>query len=156
MVWGHEWMTDGANNLALHILLGVLGPMRGSYDGPYPDEAAAFAAVGAAMPFDLRQLPTDRIVVDGRAVVLRPGLGEELLKAFEEGPATDVNDPGLLTQYGEAHATLVGRCVILEIPGAMPVAGKEHRALILLDAVRGLQFACYRRYAMMRLRVIWE
>ena len=92
----------------------------------------------------------------GWAITLPGGLGNELLKGFRAGPATNVNDAGLRAQFGEAHATMVGgRCIIIEVPATVPAAGIEHRALILLDADSGLPFAyyCAGNY---RPRILWQ
>jgi hypothetical protein len=143
MVYGNEWLTDSPYNAALYLWVSTLGPMKGCYAGPYPDEATARAALAGAKVFDLRQLPTDSIMVDGVTVKLRAGLGNEILKGFREGPATDAADSKLLKAYGEAHAMLYkGSCVTIGVPAEIMPAG-DPNAVILIDCATGKLFSYY-------------
>ena len=45
MVTGSEWFTHAPNNAAVMLLVQALGPMPGSYRGPYPTREEAFAAL---------------------------------------------------------------------------------------------------------------
>lgn len=57
---------------SLELLVEHLGPMKGSYSGPYPDRRRAFAAARAAttvLPLEATAKP---IMFDGRTVVLTP------------------------------------------------------------------------------------
>jgi len=145
LVFGNEWMTYGTYNLAVWTLAKCFGPMPGSYDGPYPNQSTASSAMAGASTFDLRQLPSDRFVVDSRTISLPTGTGTAILGCFREGPATDVTDPALIARYGEARVTLYGgQCVILAIPGRDPAAVPgDNRVLLLIDAKTGKAFAHY-------------
>jgi hypothetical protein len=144
-------MTLEPHNSIVEGLVRTCGWMRGSYDGPYPEEATAYGALPGASVLDLHNLKSGVMVVDGLTVRLRSGLGERLLQGFREGPATDVDDVGLRASYGEAHARVFGgRCVIVEIPDARPGTPRrggggagEHRVLILIDAVTGKVIGSY-------------
>jgi hypothetical protein len=143
--FGDEWLTLSPYNATVRFWTRARGPMAGTYSGPYPDEATARAAVAAAKPFDLKQLPTDTLLIDGKVIHLRTGLGTEIQKAFREGPAADPADPLGLKIYGEAHATVYKtQCVILAIPCAPKAAGAINDVIMLLDASTGRVFATYR------------
>ncbi len=148
VVFGNEWMTEGSYDNGLLMMVSLFGPMPGSYDGPYPDQATAYTAIGGAAVVNLMDIAADRMLIAGRTIALQRGTGSRMLGCFSEGPATDVLDRTLLAEYGEAHAIIWGgRCVILEIPihppAVAPAPPREQRVLILIDADHGNPFASY-------------
>ncbi|HEY4330405.1 MAG TPA: hypothetical protein VGN88_11770 [Phycisphaerae bacterium] len=157
MVSGNEWITQAPHNLTVLALFQLFGKMPGAYNGPYPSELDAYAALAGAAPFDLPAFSSDRFLVAGKLISLRPHLGEDLLKGFNEGPGSDPSDPTFLIQYGQPEATLyAGTCVIIAIPISLPAPGVENRIIILLDAPTGKAFAIYRDGVPTSYRPVWN
>ncbi len=82
IVFGGEWMLQRPNNLVLAVLTSVFGPMRGAYDGPYPSEGEVEMALRGAFALALSEVQSDRVVLAGREIRLRPGLGQQLADAL--------------------------------------------------------------------------
>lgn len=148
LVRGNEWMTDGAHNAGLRLCISLFGYMRGSYDGPFPDEPTAFAFASSGAAFDLRQLATDTFAVDGVRVSLRPGSGAKLLAGFHEGPACDPADASLIRLYGEAHARVyAGWLLLLQIPKHFPDGNPARESgILLIDIPTGRLVSTYGVY----------
>lgn len=144
VVLGGEWMHDWPYNGALRFMVKCFGPMRGTYTGPFPDQPTAYAALGAAAPIDLRDLPARAVTLAGRRYALAPGVGAKLLQGFREGPASDISNEGLLKTYGPASALLYKpTLLILAIPSGNPALPGDPRVLILIDLSRGTPIADY-------------
>jgi hypothetical protein len=150
---GNEWMRLKPYNAALRCLATLCGPMKGSYTGPFPDKAAAYAAIAAAPPIDLRQMPGDLVTIPPTPYPLAPGTGRLLLQGFPEGPATDVASDDLLRRYGPARAVIYKTSLlILAIPAGDSRFPGDTRVLILIDLVTGRPIANYHDQPSVRFR----
>lgn len=119
MVTGNEWMTQLPHNLTVMSLFHCFGTMHGAYDGPYPTETDALAALAGGAPLDLKELRAGRVTVAGVTATLAANLGEKLLDGFPEGPAIEPDNPQILAEYGTPQvAVFGGRCLVLGIPAA--------------------------------------
>lgn len=104
VVTGHEPFTILPNNLVLHTLGALFGPMPGAYDGPYPTEEEAFALLAAAKPVTVRDGARE-VVVDGRAI------DEELLELL--GPRYRALALALDRPRAYRLALVDDRCLVL-------------------------------------------
>jgi len=78
MVSGGEWMIQLPNNAMLAALTFVFGPMRGTYDGPYPGDAQVDGILSNATLVATSDIAVDRLRIAGREIRLKPGLGKKL------------------------------------------------------------------------------
>jgi hypothetical protein len=151
LVNGTEWMQNGPYNMGVRVMVKLLGPMRGSYVGPYPTQAQAEAALGASLPIPLVDLAADRVQAGGRVVNLDPGVGAALFQNTTWGLFNAVKDQDerleLEQELGPiSGAVYQGSVLVLRIPTGGPRSGQTGAApamLILLDCGTGRPFAYY-------------
>jgi hypothetical protein len=138
-------MYQGPYNGAVLTLTKVLGPMPGTYTGPYPAEDEAAAAVARGSVILAEELVEDRITVDGHVCRLDTGVGKALLLTprfrylFPPQPAwrKGQNEP-------IRAAVWQGECLILRMPAEPDLLATEPSAMIvLLDLGNGRPFAYY-------------
>lgn len=122
MIDEKDLVTLDPYNAALEVLSRTFGPMRGTYDGPYPTEAEAQRAVRAARPVSEQELAQDIIVVGGRRVRLRPELGQRM---------------------ASIPAIRKGRAVLWQGSAVIVATAQKKPFLMLIDAASGKLFACY-------------
>ncbi|HVX83298.1 MAG TPA: hypothetical protein VH253_00630 [Phycisphaerae bacterium] len=131
---GNEWITYSPYNLGAGFMSRLLGPMPGSYTGPYPDRAAAFAAIRSGSRVDLHDVADDRVHLHMLMIQLPPGMGSALLYGFHEGPATDIENPKLLASYGPARGVVYrSTLLILAVPTRLRKLAGDPDTLLLLD-----------------------
>lgn len=66
IVMGNEWLTDGWNNGVLRALVKILGPMRGSPQGPYPSESELTAKWEGDQTVPAADLEKEQVLVSGK------------------------------------------------------------------------------------------
>lgn len=155
LVSGEEWLAILPNNLTVRGLQTVFGPMPGSYTGPYPDRAAAFAALEHARPIPAERLLQDVVVLDGREIHLDTGVGRGLVRSLHGWAAPAAFDAAVGTEDRPAATLYEERCLILRLPrgqgpGPTDEAMREHfgpegpgAIVALVDVERGRPFAYY-------------
>lgn len=151
VVCGGEWIRHKPYNLAVTMLLKTLGPMPGSYLGPYPSASEAKRALESAVPISAAKLASDVVSLPGRTIRLEQGVGSALLEPCRWGIAIECNDriAQLEEELGPITAVLYqNRCLIVRIPLDPDLESdstEESSAMIvLLDARKGRPFAYYR------------
>lgn len=80
VVSGEEWVHIAPHNLALHLLVLVLGPPSGTYDGPYPTREEAIAASTSGTPVSRADFRSGKIQTQTKPVVLK----QEMTTAIAE------------------------------------------------------------------------
>ena len=90
----------------LEFLVDQLGPVPGSYQGPYPDREMAFAAVRAAQVFVEPPALSQPLVVDGRSIHLQP---KDIERIFGwRLPPQEAISPSVALKLFEGTCLLVG------------------------------------------------
>ena len=135
--WGYEPMIFIPNNLAIHTMTALLGPMRGAYDGPYPTLGEAEEALTNAKPVnpyfdpDSFELVVD---LDGKGHCLNSVAVVHFLE-----------DSSGYQQAKEAKAVLVDdRCLILDVAYSYKSSPDSiYRMYYLSDVHTGLLLCRY-------------
>jgi hypothetical protein len=151
IVNGAEWMTDGANNLALTSLIKLFGPQRGSYLGPYPIEQETRTALADAQVISVDQLLKDVVQIGPHTFKLDTGVGKALLRFTPMGYLYDPREPDstaldeIRKSLGPLKASMIREsCIVIRIPtDDGPVDGRPSARIAVVDAVRGRPFAYY-------------
>jgi hypothetical protein len=152
LVNGGEFLVQEPHNAAVMLLINLMGPMRGSYDGPYPSREEALAALNGAERVPLEDLLNDVVRVQGQEVPLGHHVGRGLVAGTDMRTlAKDVLQGKIVNErdrkwYGEITAAIwQDRCLIIRIP--LPTAlqeGAEPSAMIaVIDRQAGRPFAYY-------------
>lgn len=85
MITGLELFTHLPNNLAIDLLSGALGPMRGAYTGPFPEETEALAMVRAKGERISREdVMAGRLPLNGQQLALSEDLTAYLKSSFRD------------------------------------------------------------------------
>jgi hypothetical protein len=145
-VFGNEWLTHGCYNGAVKSVIILLGPMRGSYGGPYPTEAEAAEVLRAAQPISWELLTSDRLTVDGTTVSLDSGVGAKLLERTCWAYLAPTLPAGKQIPVAITGALYQQRCLVLRIPTETEPRepGESVPAMIvLIDTQCGRPFAYY-------------
>lgn len=144
LVTGWEWMLDIPNNAALRSMTAVLGPMHGTYTGPYPTKDEALASLAGADWVDPNDLCRDRVKLAGREVRLDTGVGEGLLRGttLSLGAEPDGKDPRRLCVGAIWKDRVLILRLAMDIPPPDPNS-EESARIALIDCERGRPFAFY-------------
>ena len=149
MSYGFEWIIDGSYNSAVRVLVLFLGPMEGSYIGPYPTKTEAIAALSQSSRISISELATDLVVIGDLTLTLDGGVGKDILggtarRGFYEHPdmLADIE-----SENGPATASVYRKtCLILRLPrlflGIEADSGPD-ALLVLIDTEAGRPFAFY-------------
>jgi hypothetical protein len=114
-----RWLLRPAHNLVVTLLVRVLGPMHGAYDGPYPTASQAWESLeDAPVSFRVQRLCANCLV------------------AFEVAECGAVARAAAAQGAGDTEA----RCAVFE--ERTLVIGTEQTA-ILIDRGRGEKYAVY-------------
>ncbi len=144
LVSGSEFLFQAPNNCTLAVLTKVFGPMRGSYDGPYPTEEQANAALGGATALNMEQFKQGRIAFDATSIEIGQELATKLL--WQAGLTLFGNDDVALEEGKNPpaiDAAVINTVVILRLRRPFD---SEHAALIvLIDSKTTKPFAFYYR-----------
>ena len=145
---GNEWLTQGSYNYALRTMIAILGPMPGSYIGPYPNEDECRAALQNAEEVDLKELTRDRVVLASGAVRLDAGVGRRLVREslWDLAVLDSQWAASCRAEGGPITGVMHRGCLLLRVPVFPPdEPGDAVPALIVvLDPGRGRPFAYYR------------
>jgi hypothetical protein len=128
LVSGGEWAIQVPNNAMLLVMTSLFGAMPGAYDGPYPSDAEVDEALRVAVPVPLAAVQADRVIVGGREVRLRPGLGGRLV---------DATMGSLATPPAPRGSILKGRVLALRFFGGDDEEYFPAPVLILIDTETG-------------------
>jgi hypothetical protein len=133
--------TDPFNNAGVRLMAALFGPAKGAYDGPYPTEEEAKAALRDGANVSFRDIASGAVPADGRVVNLDRGVGGELLqRCFVSGLVTaGMQEARVVAEFGGPRAVLWrDRVLVLSIPHAEASA-----MLAVIDAEAGRVFAFY-------------
>jgi hypothetical protein len=146
LVYGNEWVFDSTYSATVFTLIKTIGPMRGSYLGPYPTEQQATAALLLAKPIQVNQLQNDIVTLGTNSYTLDAGVGAGLLARTEWGMQTGTRRyKGIIASLGPITAVITqGTCLILRIPTETPWGSTPQAAMVvLIDTNSGRPFAYY-------------
>ncbi len=119
VVYGTELLTHAPYNLALGVMVGLFGPMSGTYQGPYPDRDEALEALRRSrITIRMPNIPFGNVQEKRKNYV---GLDCEDLKELVTGrypPEADVP--------GARCAVYENSTVILGVPEAAILIAKEN------------------------------
>jgi hypothetical protein len=136
------WVFNHPRNLALDLMCWVFGWPSGTYTGPCPTKAEAFAATLRGGDVLVSDLLADRVRVGDRVCQLEEGVGKTLcwsLAKYRDWLATDEQWQACTA----ARAAFVGDgCLVLHFPGSWWDFQAE--VLVLIDADKGRPFAHHR------------
>jgi hypothetical protein len=145
-VYYGEWARTTYNEM-LVCLIRVVGPMKGSYDGPYPTESEATPAArrGAVVP--TAAIATGVIFVDGVTTRLAASTAADVRRAYETYVANAQTSPcrhPQVTIRPMRAALRESRCLMLWIPVEFcPRGNEEYGVTVLIDRDVGRAFAVY-------------
>ena len=83
VVRGGELLRIVPYNAALRLMISMLGPMRGSYVGPYPTKSEALNALETGQEIPVREVVSESVTLGRTTVALKAGLANELLGRTE-------------------------------------------------------------------------
>lgn len=135
-------IPDRSYDLSLTTLIRTLGPMKGSYTGPFPTREECLDALKEAEPVDAVELLNDQVHLVGRTVNLDPGVGLRLLGycGRNQIPKHREDLEEFRQQMGSITAVMDGECLILSLPEHT----KRPNAIVaLIDSVSGRPFSYY-------------
>ena len=81
VVSGNEWIFQDPYNGVVRFMISTFGPMKGSYDGPFPTKKQVFAALPQAVEVAIDDLANGLVDVQGTTVRLDTGVGSGLFRA---------------------------------------------------------------------------
>ncbi|MHC4717403.1 MAG: hypothetical protein ACYS5V_10570 [Planctomycetota bacterium] len=155
LVTGGEFLWSLPHNAGVRLMAALFGPMRGSYDGPYPTREEAVTALGAADPVPLEDLLKDTVRIGGDEIRLDARVGRGLVRGLPMDMLADKviqgRTPGKQERewYGRITGTIWNkRCLILRVPSRLAVAGPDEEAqeaamIVVIDRHAGRPFAYF-------------
>lgn len=136
----NEWVFQSPHNLAVELMIRAMGPVRGSYLGPYPTHEEASAALAAGGTIAIDELRADRVTLSGKTINLDEGVGRKLVNELCERWVVFSDQ-----RLGPiAVAEFQKECLILRIPTpAFTDDGALSAVIVLISRSAGRPFAYY-------------
>ena len=136
--------VDRSYNVAVRVLVGARGPLKGSYLGPYPSAVVASQAMANAVEIPIDALAQNRLNIQERVVHLDQGIGHKLLRNTQWRPESKEMNQLLSKQYEPVRAVVFqSTCLIVRLSALRQVQNKTDTLLVLIDLTNGRPFACY-------------
>ncbi|MDB5335507.1 MAG: hypothetical protein JWN70_1126 [Planctomycetaceae bacterium] len=136
IVGGNEWVTHLPYNGTVRTLMACLGPMPGTYLGPYPTQEDSEQALVNATAVPVHDLLNDRVNLGSVVVQFDTGVGEELWNRINRYSMLAANKQRIKASLWRDE------CVVLFVPSSIEDEERDG-AIVLLSRAVGRPFAYY-------------